>query len=98
MIRAFQKKDFTIFNSENPPVLNRIRNTSDGLWDVTIKYSQPETPLATTTTPNANSVLRLYKTKYEPASYLHSVAGFPTQSTFIRAINNVNFITWPVLT
>ena len=62
---------------------------------LTITSSQPE---LTPTTPNANFVLRLDKTKPELASYLHADTGLPTKSTFIQALNNANFITWPGLT
>ena len=36
----FTKKDVNNFNSDKTTVLNGIRNTSDGLWDVTIKSSK----------------------------------------------------------
>ena len=37
----FFKKDVTIFKPDNNPVLNVIRNTSDGLCYVTTNSSQP---------------------------------------------------------
>ena len=77
------KKDFAIFNSDKNPVLNGTRNTSDGLWDVTIETSQPEPPPTATTNQHENSVLLLYKTKSELDSYLHAAVGCPTKSTFI---------------
>ena len=94
----FTKKDVAIFNLDKTPVLNGTRNTSDGLWHVTIETSQTETSPTATINQSANSVLRLYKIKSELASYLHAAAGCPTKSNFIQATHNENFITWPGLT
>ena len=94
----FTKKDVTIFNSENTPVLNGTRNTSDGLWDVIIETSHPKPPITAIIIQQENSVLRLDKKKSELASCLHTAEGCPKRSTFIQVINNGNFITWPGLT
>ena len=94
----FTKNYVTILNSYNTPVLNLIRNTPDVSWNLTINSSQPKTPLAAPTTSNYNYALHINKTKSELASYLHTAAGCPTKSTFVEAINNRNFITWPGLT
>ena len=59
----FTKNDVTIFNSDNTPVLNRKQDTYGGLWDVAITSSQPESSPTVTTTPKANSILCLDKTK-----------------------------------
>ena len=37
------------------------------------------------------------KTKTEPIQYLHGCCFSPTPRTFLKAIKNGNFITWPVL-
>ena len=92
------KKDVTIFNSDKTPVLNGKNNISDGIWDVKLSSSQTASHPTTTTNTNANSVLYLEKRKYELASYLNTTAGCPTKPTFIQAINNGNFTTWPGLT
>ena len=44
-----------------------------------------------------NAVLRLDKTQSDLATYHHACAGFPTKSSFITAINNGVFNTWPGL-
>ena len=82
----FTNKDVTGFNSDKTPVLNGIRNMSDGLWGVTIENSQPKSPLTATITQQANSVLHLDRTKSELVSYLHAAEGFPTKPTFIQEI------------
>ena len=97
-LSLFTKRDVTIFNSDKNTVFNGTRKTYDGLWDITIESSHPEPPLTATITKHADSILRLDKTRSELASYLHSATGYPTKSTFIQAINNGNFITWPGLT
>ena len=45
-----------------------------------------------------NVIIHKNKTKTELAQYLHAYCFSPTQSTFIRAIKNGNFISWPGLT
>ena len=90
--------DVTIFNPDNTPVLNRKRNTSNGLWDVNMSSPKPTSSPATPKNPNANAVLPLDNRKYELTSYLHAALGCPNKSTFIQAISNGNFITGPGLT
>ena len=80
LLHNFQKNDVIILNSDKTNALNGIRNTSDGLWDVTIENSQPKPPLTTTITEHANYIHRLDKKKSELSSYLHDVAGLPTKS------------------
>ena len=96
----FTKKDLTIFDSTNAPVLKGQRNETDGLWDVNLPSQQPLEPASSPTQPkySAHAVLNLNQTKSELARYLHAAAGCPTKSTFIQAINNGNFVTWPGLT
>ena len=94
----FTKKDVIVFNSDKTLILNGTRNVFNGLWDVTIEISHPEPPPTATMNQHENSVLHLDKTKSELARYLHAVAGCQTNSTFIQAINNGSFITWPGLT
>ena len=92
----FTKNDLTILNEEQHPVLNGVRNTVDGLWDVPLKQPNPNN---NHTPPNKlNAVLRLDKTKSDLALFLHAAAGYPTKSTLITAIKKGYFMTWPGLT
>ncbi len=48
--------------------------------------------------PTANALLRYDKSKSELAEYFHACCGSPTKSTFLQAIKQGNFATWPGLT
>ena len=45
-----------------------------------------------------NVILTKDKTKHELVNYLHACCFSPTKRTFLQAIKNGNFITWPGLT
>ena len=45
-----------------------------------------------------NVIIRKKQPKSQLAQYLHATCMSPVPSTFIRAINNNNFISWPGLT
>jgi hypothetical protein len=96
----FTKKDLTIFYSKNAPVLKGQQNETDGLWNVNLPSQQPLEPPSSPAPPkySAYAILNLDQTKSELTRYLHAAAGCPTKSTFINAINNGNFVTWPGLT
>jgi len=46
----------------------------------------------------ANVIIRKKKTKSDLAHYLHATCLNPTTTTFVKAIKNNNFTTWPGLT
>ena len=50
------------------------------------------------TTPKLNVILRKDKTKEELVKFLHGAVCSPTSPTWIKAINNNHFTTWPGLT
>ena len=64
------------------------RNPDDGLWEIPIKKPFQHKALA---------IITRYKTKTELIQYLHGFCFSPTTCTFIRAIKNGNFLTWPGL-
>ena len=72
---------------DNTLIITGTRNPQDGLWDIPL---QPPVQ-------KLNVILRKDKTKQELANYLHACCFSPTISTFVRAIRNGNFITWPGL-
>ena len=94
----FTKRDVTIFNPDNNTVLNRKNDISDGLWNVTITLSQPESSPTAPTNSNTNHILFLDKTKSELDIYLHAASVCPTKTTFFQKIHNWGFITCPGLT
>ena len=70
-------------------LLRGKRNKQDGLWDV------PLTPTIKHRWGTVNLLVHKNKSKLELAQYLHACSGSPVISTFQKAINNGNFITWP---
>ena len=46
----------------------------------------------------ANVIIKKSQTKSDLAKYLHATCWSPPESTFIKAITNGNFVTWPGLT
>ena len=96
----FTRESLKVYNRSKDLVLTGQRNQNDGLWDVNLSSlkSAPPVSLPMYTTASLNAVLRYDKTKSELAAYLHAAAGYPTKSSFITAIKNGNFLTWPGLT
>ena len=85
-------------SKNNNIILKGYRNPSDGLWDVPIPQQIPLQAHPTTNhEQQANIIIRKNKTKMELAQWLHASCGSPTLSTFIHAIKNGNFLTWPGL-
>jgi len=75
------------------------RNQSDSLWDITIsKTVASSTLFCQRPAPNCNVIIRIIQSHQVLAKYLHSYAGFPPISTFVKAIAKGNFITWPGIT
>ena len=79
-------------------ILSGNRNRSDGLWDINIQQTVPSSPSTENPTNECNVIIRKNQPKQVLAQYLHACAGFPPVSTFVKAIQNGNFITWPGIT
>ena len=99
----FTKHQLKVFDNKKKLVLTGHRNQTDGLWDVPVSSSSLQSPpipapMPSPTEPKALVVLRYNKSDSELAAYLHSTAGCPPKSTFIQAIKNGNFTSWPGLT
>ena len=78
---------------DNKIILQGHRNFQDGLWDVQIPSVPPPPPLYQKM--DANYIITKDKSKTDLARYLHATAFSPSITTFIKAIKNENFITWP---
>ena len=81
-------------------ILQGTRNHTDGLWDVHFPSKELTTHYARRAikgTKSLNLIIHRDKTKQELAAYLHACAFSPPKSTFLNAIANNNFITWPGL-
>ena len=75
----------------NKSILRGTRNLKDGLWDISIPNKNKEQHLrANVILPHqSNSVL---------IHFYHGCCFSPVKSTWLRAIKNGNFVTWPGLT
>jgi hypothetical protein len=82
-------------NKLNNKVLSGPRNKVDGLWDINVPTTNLHSSKSLNSNHQINAIIWKDKTKHDLATYLHASAGFPTLSTFNKAIKNGNFLTWP---
>ena len=91
-------KNILIVSKNNKKIIIGIRSKSgDNLWDIklqidTTKYHH--TPIQ----QSANIILRIDKKSTDLASYFHASCFSPTKHTFLQAIKNNFFKSWPGLT
>jgi len=96
---VFTKNRVKIFDNRNDLAITGQRNKQDGLWDVNFQSQIQQSRLQLQLpSPNANVILRHNMSDSNVAAFLHTAAGCPTKATFIVAIQNGNFTTWPGLT
>ena len=69
-------------------ILQRNRNNTDDLWDISIWRPVRNRAL---------TIITRDKTKTELIQYLHGCCFRPTPRTLLKAINNGNFLIWPGL-
>ncbi len=102
----FNKDGATIYNDEttlitatSPPVLESERCEHTGMWKLdlnpTTSLSTPEGQAAPNETLN---VIFDLPSARETFLWYHASAEFPTKATFIDAVRNSNYSTWPKLT
>ena len=77
----------------NNIIMQGKRNLQDGLWDIPLPPVTCELQQH-----HANILICRDKSKSELAQYLHAACNSPSISTFIRAIKNNIFLSWPGLT
>ena len=93
-------------------ILRGWRDASSGLWriplipnpvdedsDTTLMSATPDQALQASQPPPTEDVLNVYevKTKPELIRYYHAAAGFPTKATWLAAITNSHYASWPGL-
>ena len=75
-------------------------NSKSNINTKTVKAKQPRSNLLKTQPPppskSINNVYKL-KVKLELVRYYHAVSGFPTKPSWIAAINNKHYASWPGL-
>ena len=101
------KQHMHVWDYKKKLILIGIRNENDGLWDVplpqdpTTLFQQFNNSINQNTTDkqhSANIIIRKDKTSSDLIRYLHATCFSPTTQTFLQAIRNGNFTTWPGLT
>ena len=96
-IAMFTKTNFFIFKNNNL-LLQGFRNNTDGLWDVLFPVLSKQTPnvkVDKTKSQSINYIIQSDKCKLDLANYFHACCFSPCISTFTKAINNGNFLSWP---
>ena len=84
-------KEKLIIYKDNNIIATGTRNKTDGLWDIPLTKNDADLR------HKLNIIIIKNKTKQQLANYLHGCCFAPKSSTFIRAIKNGNFISWPGL-
>ena len=86
-------------NATCPPVLESKRCEHTGMWRLDLN---PGTPLPTSdgqaAPQEAINVIFDLPSARETFLWYHASTGFPTKATFIDAVRNGNYSTWPKLT
>jgi hypothetical protein len=83
--------------SSQPPVLNADRCPHTGLWKLQLDDLNME-PNKNPPMHNAINVIFDLLSARQSFLWYHAAAGFPVKETFIKAIRNGNYATWPKLT
>ena len=97
---VFKKEDVTVLSPKVEPILQGWREEKlPRLWRVALSSEKKQTGIYTTTSQNRPEVSNVY---YLPSMealvrYMHAAAGFPVRSTWLKAIKNGNFNSWPGL-
>ena len=82
---------------QNKVILKGTRCYKDNLYDIDLRQNQLPN-IATTNDSKCqkvNYIIRKDKTSSDLAQYLFATAFSPSMSTFKKAIQNGNFVTWP---
>ena len=87
----------TTISASNPPVLNADRCDHTGLWKLPLVEKTKETN-RTPPTNNAINVIFDLPSAHQTFLWYHAAAGFPAKESFIKAVRNGNYATWPKLT
>ena len=98
---VFKKQDVTVISPECKPILQGWReNKLPRLWRFALKPNNRGEQKYTTTNHNRPETHSVYDLPIVEAlvQYMHAAAGFPVKSTWLKAIKNGNFESWPELT
>ena len=78
------------------PLVDMVRNNNTE----TVIVNRPPTEFLPERPPPVDAIHNVYELKTQPelVRYYHAAAGFPTKPTWIRAIKNNHYASWPGLT
>ena len=99
---VFTKKAVVFYKAQQQPILSGWRETTGPkLWRIALnpdKENLPSIPeTATRSTLQAFSAYDLPNVE-TLVKYFHAAAGFPVKDTWLKAIKNNNYASWPGLT
>ena len=99
-LALFTKKNLFVFKNNNL-ILQGLRNKCDGLWDVMFptlnEKESNDNNMVKTKEQSMNYIIQADQSQTDLAKYLHACCFSPCVSTFQRAINNGNFLSWPAI-
>ena len=87
----------TTISASNPPVLNAKRCDHTWLWKLPLDDKTKETSGTPPTNKAINVIFDLLSAR-QTFLWYHAAAGFPIKESFIKAVRNGNYATWPKLT
>ena len=98
---VLKKKDVTVLSPKGEPILQGWREEKlPRLWRVALSSNKKQKEPYTTTSQNRPEASNVYDLPSMEAlvRYMHTAAGFPVRSTWLKTIKNGNFNSWPGLT
>ena len=90
--------DTVIATKGNNLVLEGQRNHTNGLWDVVLSTNNHNNTTPILRKHVSNIIIRKSTTIKDLIHYFQGCCFGPSKSTFLKAVKNGNFITWPGLT
>jgi hypothetical protein len=87
----------TTISASNPPVLDADRCDRTGLWKLPLDDKIKVTNMNSPTNEAINAIFDLPSAR-QTFLWYHASAGFPVKESFIKAVGNGNYATWPKLT
>jgi hypothetical protein len=87
-------------SASNPPILESNQWQHTGMWRLNLNPKNPNlhNPSKQHETPETINVIFDLPSSCKTFLWYHTSAGFPPKETFINAVCNGNYITWPKLT
>ena len=73
--------------------MKEYRNSTNGLWDIPIPIH-----LTPPRKQHVSVIIQKQTNKQDLIQFYHAACFLPTIATFIKAVKNGNFISWPGLT